>query len=182
MKTKNHLRQLAAAAFLVALSIVCGKYLAVPVGTVMRFSFENLPLILAGMLFGPAIGALTAVAADLLGCLFRGYAINPFITVASMSVGLVSGMVAWIFGNQKKWYFKVIFSVFLAHTVGNVIIKTFALHSMMGTPLSVLFAERIVTYIMTASVECVIIILLLQNKAIKKRLVQNKKLMRHLPR
>ena len=45
-------------AFLAAISIVCGKYLAIRGGDVMRFSFENMPILMAGMLFGPVIGAV----------------------------------------------------------------------------------------------------------------------------
>ena len=45
-----------ASAFLVAISIVCGKYLAIRGGDVLRFSFENLPILLAGIAFGPLVG------------------------------------------------------------------------------------------------------------------------------
>ena len=143
--------------------------LIAPSGDTWRISLENFPIIFGGVTLGPFIGGAIGIAADLLGCLFRGYAINPFITAASMSVGLVSGTVIWLFKRQNKIY-ELVLAVFLAHTVGNVVIKTFALHAMMGTPLAVLFAERIVTYLITATVECIIIILLLKNKAVKKGL------------
>ena len=71
------LYRLVVCAFLVALSIVCGKFLAIPVGEILRFSFENLPILFAGLAFGPVAGALVGVCADLLGCVLRGYAINP---------------------------------------------------------------------------------------------------------
>ena len=44
---------LTACALMVALSIVCGKLLAFNVGTILRFSFENLPILLASVAFGP---------------------------------------------------------------------------------------------------------------------------------
>ena len=56
---KGHLRRLAFASFLAALSIVCGKYLAFPVGVAMRFSLENLPILLAGMVLGCRSGRLS---------------------------------------------------------------------------------------------------------------------------
>ena len=37
-------RAMAICAMLAAMSIVCGKYLAIPLGNVMRFSFENLDI------------------------------------------------------------------------------------------------------------------------------------------
>ena len=77
-------------ALLAAISIVCGKYLAFNMGDFLRFSFENLPIIFAGMAFGPLIGALVGVVADLVGCLLVGYAINPIITVGAAAIGLIS--------------------------------------------------------------------------------------------
>ena len=57
----SNLRLLAVSAFLAALSIVCGKYLALPVGNVLRFSFENLPILLAGMMFEKHLSVHSAV-------------------------------------------------------------------------------------------------------------------------
>ena len=71
---QNNLRLLAVSAFLAALSIICGKYLALSVGNVLRFSFENLPILLAGMMFGPLVGMTVGVVADLIGCLMVAYA------------------------------------------------------------------------------------------------------------
>ena len=70
---RGHLQRLVFASFLAALSIVFGKYLAIRGGDIMRFSFENLPLLLSGMLLGPAIGTMTAIVADLVGCVLVGY-------------------------------------------------------------------------------------------------------------
>lgn len=75
MKEKNRvklfgsLQVMTMSAVLVAISIVCGKYLALNFGSVLRFSFENLPIILAGIMFGPVVGALVGGVADLIGAL-----------------------------------------------------------------------------------------------------------------
>ena len=87
-------KSLSVCAVLAALSIVLGKYLAVNVGENFRFSLENLPLILAGIYLGPVAGAFVGAAADLVGCLMVGYAINPVITLGAVSIGLISGIVA----------------------------------------------------------------------------------------
>ena len=126
---------------------------------------------------GPWIGATVGVAADLLGCLIRGFAINPFITLASMAVGLCAGLVFRLF--PKRNVFFLVLSVFISHIIGNVIIKTFVLSAMYGMPLGVLFAERSVTYLVTGAVESVILVLLYKNKAIKnglKRVIGNDEL------
>lgn len=163
------------AAMLCAISGVM-KFIA-PSGDTWRISLENFPIVFGGVLLGPIIGGAVGIAADLLGCLFRGYAINPLITAASMSVGIISGLSFKLFKN--KGVFAIAVSTFLAHIIANVIIKTFVLHSMFGTPILVLFAERIVTYLITATAESAVIIVLLKNKAIKnglKRVIGNDEL------
>lgn len=169
---KSHIALFGSVKVLVFAALLCAisgvmKFIA-PSGDTWRISLENFPIIFGGITLGPLIGGIIGITADLLGCLFRGYAINPLITAASMVVGLVSGTVAMLF-RRKRILARVI-SVFSAHILGNVVIKTYVLHSMFGTPLSVLFAERIVTYAVTAAVESLIIIILLNNKAIIKGL------------
>ena len=87
-------------ALFAAISIILGKYLQIPIGDSIRISFENLSIILAGYLYGPFAGALCGAVADLLGCLFKGYAINPLITFAAIVIGTCAG----IFG--KRGFFK----------------------------------------------------------------------------
>ncbi|MBQ9798211.1 MAG: folate family ECF transporter S component, partial [Clostridia bacterium] len=91
-KLQSNVRLLAVSAFLAALSIICGKYLALSLGNVLRFSFENLSILLAGMVFGPVVGAVVGIVADLVGCLMVGYAINPLVTLGAACVGLLGGL------------------------------------------------------------------------------------------
>ena len=95
----TNLKVLVTAALFSTISFVCGKFLAFNIGDTVRFSFENLPIILCGMAFGPAVGALTGLAADIIGCILRGYAINPVLTFAAAFIGFSSGA---IFNSSKK--------------------------------------------------------------------------------
>ena len=90
------LRVMVSVSLLVAMSIVCGKYLAFGVGNVLRFSFENLPILLSGIFFGPIIGAVTGVAADLIGCVMMAYTVNPAVTLGAAIIGLCGGMLFFI--------------------------------------------------------------------------------------
>ena len=78
-------------AMLAAMSIVFGKFLAFNAGP-FRISFENLMLLMAGIVLGAPAGFLTGVIADVVGCLMVGYAINPIITLGAGCIGLVSGL------------------------------------------------------------------------------------------
>lgn len=165
----GHMRKLAVAAFLAALSIVCGKYLAIPVGTVLRFSFENLPLILSGMMFGPAIGAMTAVVADLLGCVMVGYAINPVVTVGAACIGLISGL-CYRLPLRIPPFFKISLTVLSAHIIGSVLIKTWGLAVFYDMPFYVLLLWRLLNYAIIGTAEGVLIHYIFKSSAVRRNL------------
>ena len=142
--------------------------LIAPSSDVMRISFENFPIIFSGIVLGPYVACAVGIVSDLLGCLFRGYAIMPLITLASMTVGLTSGIAYKLF--RKKNMASVFVSTFAAHIVGNIVIKTFVLSDAFGTPIGVLFVERLGIYLVTALLEATIIWILYKNKAIKNGL------------
>ena len=165
----GHLQKLVVAAFLVALSIICGKYLAIPVGTVMRFSFENLPLLLAGALFGPALGVMTAVAADLLGCVMVGYEINPLVTIGAAAIGLVGGAL-YLLLKRTHPFFRVLITVMSAHMIGSVLIKTVGLSVYYDLPFYLLLLWRLLNYVIVGTVEVVLLYYLLNNRALRHSL------------
>lgn len=165
----GHLRVLAVASFLVALSIICGKYLAIPVGTVMRFSFENLPILLAGMVLGPMMGVLTGVVADFLGCLMVGYAINPVVTLGAAAIGLFGGLFYRLF-SKLPLFPKIAISATLAHVIGSVMIKTWGLAIFYDMPFYLLLLWRLLNYVIVGGAESLLLYYLLKNKTIKRLL------------
>ena len=128
MKIKTF--QITIISLLVALSIILGKILSITAGP-FRISFENLPLILSGILFGPLIGAFTGGISDLLGCILVGYTINPIITLGSISVGVISGFV-------YKKRSNLLLSVAAAHLVGSLFIKSIGLYIFYLYPIKML--------------------------------------------
>ena len=68
-------------ALLTALSVVLARLLTVIPSEVSRFSLEAVPILLAGLLFGPVPGAAVGFAADFIGCLFSPYGYNPIFCV-----------------------------------------------------------------------------------------------------
>lgn len=153
-------------ALFAAISIVLGKFLQIPIGNSIRISFENLTIILAGYLYGPAAGILTAVVADLLGCLAKAYAINPIITYGAATIGFLSG----VFG--KHGFFKkpnLILSVATSHIIGSMIIKSVGLYVYFATPWIELL-PRIPIYIAVGALEFMLIRFCLNHRGIKELL------------
>lgn len=157
------------AAFLAAISIVCGKYLAIRAGDALRFSFENLPILLAGFTFGPAVGVSVGVVADLIGCLLVGYAINPIITVGGALIGLIAGLGGSFLKKAPLWL-QVGTTVTLAHLVGSVLVKTAGLAAFYNMPLWELMLWRLLNYAIIATAEAVLLYCIARNNTITKQI------------
>ena len=169
------LRGLCFAAICAAMSLVLGKFLQIPnpFQSFIRISFENLPVMLSGIVLGPIGGALVGGVADLLGCLLYGYEINPIVLRGAVSVGFLSGLVGHG-ALQKKTIPRVVLAVLLAHAVGSVLIKSVGLARWylasydLGLFQFVLW--RLVNYLIVGTAECVILCLLLGNHAFRRQL------------
>ena len=163
----NNLRLLAVSAFLAALSIVCGKYLALPVGNVLRFSFEYLPILLAGMMFGPITGVLVGIVADVLGCVMVAYTINPLVTLGAACIGLLGGV---LFRLTKKLplLWQTCITVILTHLVASVIVKTFGLAAYYDMPFHILLLWRLLNYAVVGVVEWLLLYTILKNQALRR--------------
>ncbi len=141
---------------------VCKTIPALDLGSGLRITFENLPIIIAGIMFGPVVGGCVGCIADLLSCLFSGQAPLPWILVGSISVGVVAG-VSSKFIVRKNGFLKLVVSELLAHLVGSMIIKTIALYTIFG-PI-VLF--RIPMSIGIAAVEIILLCAMYKNKTVR---------------
>ncbi len=159
-----NLKVLIAASLFAASSIVFGKFLAISIGDTLRFSFENLPIILSGVMFGPSVGALTALIADIVGCILRGYAINPILTAAAVLTGFLSGAVFQLL-HRLSINFRALITVFLCHSLCSVIIKTLGLHLWYSTPIGPLFLTRLINYAVVAAGEYLLLSILLGSRA-----------------
>ena len=166
-----NLKVLCQLAMLTAISIVAGKYLAIGVGTVLRFSLENLPIIFSGLAFGPTAGLLVGVVADLVGCLLVGYEINPIVTVGAAFIGLLSGTAKCIpHKSRGGLWLTVILGESLAHLIGSVVVKTFGLAVYYDMPFMILMLWRLLNYALIGALETVLIYALLKNRAVQREI------------
>jgi ECF transporter S component (folate family) len=131
----------------------------------IRISFENLPILMAGIFFGSVAGAIVGGCADIIGCLVVGYSINPIITLGAMAIGYISGAVY----RSSKFKFKndtlrLATSTGLAHVVGSMLIKSIGLYVYYHYAVPVLLL-RVPLYLIIGSLETLIVYTLLKNKA-----------------
>ena len=147
----GNLKVLLISGLFIALSIVLGKQLSFTMGPI-RISFENLTILMAGIMFGPLVGMTVGICADVIGCIIVGYAINPLVTLGAASIGLISGSIYfYMFKDNPK--LRLIAAVGLAFSY----------------PMP-LILMRIPLYIVIGTVEGYIIYLLMKNKTFANQL------------
>ena len=165
---KKSIKALTTAAMLTAMSviigIICKNFLNFG-GGLFRVTFENLPIILSGILFGPIVGGAVGAATDLISYLLSAqiYPPNLIVTLGAAAVGAVSGIFAR-FIVKKRGYAQIIISGAAAHIVGSMIIKPIGLFTFYGWAVLV----RIPLYLVIAPVEIVILCLLYKNLSFRK--------------
>lgn len=155
------------AAMMTALSVVIGIFCKTFLnfgGGLFRITFENLPIILAGITCGPIVGGLVGAASDLVSYLLspQTYPPNLIVTAGAFAIGVTSGIVARIV--KKKGTLQVLLAGGLAHIVGSMIIKPIGLYQFYG----LLVLWRIPLYLVIAPLEIGVLIWLLHSPLIRK--------------
>ena len=167
-KSKLTVNDLTLGAMLAALSIVigivCKNYLNFGNG-LFRITFENFPIILSGIMFGPLVGSLVGLSADIISYVLstQTLAISPLVTLGAGSIGLISGLVSHYL-YKKNGYLRLILSAFSAHLIGSLLIKSFALFTYYGWAI----LWRIPTYVLIATLEILLICFLYNRHFFKK--------------
>ncbi len=89
---RNRSLVLVCAGVLIALNVILTRLVSIPVGQILRITVGQVPVILAGVWFGPVIGGITGAAGDLIGCAVSGYVPNPFISLSAALMGVIPGL------------------------------------------------------------------------------------------
>ncbi len=164
----SSVRSLTFAAMLTAMSVVigifCKNFLNFG-GGLFRITFENLPILISGIVFGPIAGGIVGACTDLISYFLssQAYPPNLIVTLGAVTVGFVSGLVSKCFIKEPSVK-QIIVSCAAAHTVGSMIIKPIGLYAFYG----MLVLWRIPLYLVIAPVEILLICLLYKNAAIRK--------------
>lgn len=161
------IKKLTISAMMVAISVVIGYICkTIPIlnlGVGLRITLENLPIILSGVMFGPLVGAAVGCVADLLSCLFSGQAPLFFVSVGSISVGLVAGICSKYI-VKKNGVLKIVVAEVASHLIGSIIIKTAALSVAYGY----VIVLRIPLGLGIAAMEIILALTLYSNKSIRR--------------
>ena len=73
-------------------------------GGLFRVTFENIPIILSGIIFGPIIGGIVGIATDLVSYLLSAqiYPPNLIVTFGAFLIGFLSGIMSRYIYKKKR--------------------------------------------------------------------------------
>ena len=155
-------------ALLTALSVVLARLLTIIPSEVSRFSLEAVPILLAGLLFGPLPGALVGFVADFVGCLFSGYGYNPMFCVPPILYGLCAGLFQPLL-VKKTSILTIALSFLPAIALGSILYQSFSLAFVYGGDAKMAFfltklATRSVQFGVTFVIDVLVVWLLYKSK------------------
>lgn len=148
----------------VVIGIVCKNFLNFG-GGLFRVTFENLPIIMSGILLGPAAGGAVGAASDLVSYLLSSqiYPPNLIVTAGAVAVGVVSGLFSR-YVIKKRGNAQIIISAGAAHVIGSMIIKPVGLYQFYG----ILVLWRIPLYLVIAPIEILLLCWIFKRQSINR--------------
>ena len=168
-KKKLSLKALTAGAMMTALSIILERVLALmPASNMMdvRITLSNVPIILAGVLVSPVIGALSGVVSDIVGCFISGYAPFPILTVAPIIMGFMPGV--FLKKSRDFSLLMVAVSITVSHILASVLVTTYGLAVMRGVAFVPMLITRLPSCVINLGIDVVLVYFLLKTPLTKK--------------
>ena len=165
---KSALKRLVLGAMLAAMSVVIGMFCKSFLnfgGGLWRITFENLPIILAGVFLGPVTGGLVGIVSDLTSYLLSPqiYPPNLIVTFGAFAVGVTAGLMAR-FAVRERGTKQIALSAAVAHVIGSMIIKPIGLFQFYQWAVLV----RIPLYMVIAPLEIFLLCMLWKQKSFRK--------------
>lgn len=144
MKKRLRIAEVCSLSMLTALSIVATRVLGVQYGQFLRLSFGGVPIILAGIVFGPVPGAMVGIAADLIGFMLNpmGGAYFPGFTLTSALTGFIPPLILRL-GSGPRTAGKLFGAVAVTQVVTNVCLNSWWLYIMFGPAMWARFPIRV---------------------------------------
>ena len=148
-------------ALLIAMHLVLTRVLVIDLGA-YRISVGSVTTILAGLWLGPVAGGVCGLCADVIGCFMKGYAVNPFITVAAMLYGILPALAKPLFVNRKKAgkTVGICVSIVVTSAISSLVLTTAGLVIMLGYNFYAIMPGRLVQFAILIPVYCVLTCLL----------------------
>ena len=156
-KTRWNVKTLVFMALIVAMHLVLTRVFVIELGA-YRIALGSVCTMLGGLWLGPVAGAVCGLAADLLGCFMRGYAINPLITLAAMMWGLLPALMKPMLADKSKKAktIGIVVIVTVTSLISSLVLTTAGLVLVQGYNFYAIIPGRVVQFVILVPVYCVV--------------------------
>lgn len=163
------IRTLAALALLTALSVVLSRLLSINTHS-LRLGLGNVPIILAGLLYGAFGGALVGFAADLTGALLlSSFGYMPLLALSPLLTGAIPALLRPVLMRKRVSPLRLGLTIACTHAVTSVGWSSYCIHLLYGTPLRELLTLRTPLYALMTMVETAVIFAMVRSGAFRAR-------------
>jgi len=162
-----NVRTMTILAMFTAISIVLTRFLVFQPMPSVRLELGNVPIMLAGFMFGPLAGMLVGAAADFVGAIIRGQGFDISLMLVPMFMGAMAGLLRnYIVKNPS--YPKILGFTLTVNIIGKMLWTTYWLSIIIGRPFMEMLPIRIGVYTIIPILEAAVIFGLVSNVAFKR--------------
>ncbi len=163
--SKNNIKKLVISAMLVAVGVVLGRIVSIPVfalgTTTMYIGLGPLPIMLICCMYGPIWGMASACVWDLTGAiLFPQGAFNPAFSVTAAIFGLVLGL--FFMKPRKVSFLYMILACTVSQMLFSVILNTLLLFIFYSVPWQALLLPRAVEQLIMIPLNATLLMLIMR--------------------
>ena len=164
----NSVNTMVKAAFLIGISIVLTRIGSIMILPTIRAGFGEVPLVISGYLFGPVIGGISGLVADLIGFIINPQGpYHPGFTLSSILWGVIPGITNIYFkklGRKENLYsfIKVLITITICIVIISLGLDTYFLSKLYGKGFIILLPGRALTALINIPLQSYIITLLMK--------------------
>ena len=165
---RTHTRTLATLALLCAMEIVLARFCVIWITNSIKITFEAIPILTAGLLFGPVAGAVVGAVSDILGAgLLSGLGWLPVLTVTPTLLGVMAGLLRPLVWKRLTLP-RLLLVTGLGFVLGSMFWTTWWLSTLYGTPLPALLAVRVPLYCVIAVLDTLVLFFLCRSGVFRR--------------
>lgn len=161
-------------AFLTALTVILTRILSIriPVAGVegVRIGFGALPIIFAGVAFGPLAGGIVGALGDLIGYFINPMgAYMPHFTLTSFLTGFIPGFIVFYVLRRCRTLPIIFIAISVGQVLTSLILVPYFINMLFGVPFTVLMPPRLISQLINIPIYTYFIKVLLNYKSVKIR-------------
>jgi ECF transporter S component (folate family) len=169
---KINTRLTAYLSFLTALTIILTRILSIriPIAGVegVRIGFGALPIIFAGVAFGPLAGGIVGALGDLIGYFINPMgAYMPHFTLTSFLTGFIPGLIVFYVLRRCRTLPVIFIAISVGQLITALIMVPYFINLLFGVPYQVIVPPRLIGQLINIPLYVYFIKLLLNKDAVK---------------